>query len=167
MVRFPINQQTARGKVKLVLNKNEDIAERFRVSRTQFDELLGRIGMDLEPITQRSQAMSDENKLLIALCFYATGSFCWEIGDVQGLSKSPVSAPSSKSNESTIIPTCSFDGQRTDEIWQIASMHLLGSFKIIYCTTLLGKKCISKWGRFFYFYPFTRRFSTNRIENIP
>ena len=60
-----------------------ETAERPAESRTQFDELLGRIGMDLEPITQRSQAMSDENKLLIALCFYATGSFCWEIGDVQ------------------------------------------------------------------------------------
>uniref|UniRef100_A0A914VKP8 Nuclease HARBI1 n=1 Tax=Plectus sambesii TaxID=2011161 RepID=A0A914VKP8_9BILA len=53
----------------------ENFEERFRLSRTQCDELLQHIGPDCAATTGRSLALSTADKLLLALRFYASGSF--------------------------------------------------------------------------------------------
>uniref|UniRef100_A0A914V606 Putative nuclease HARBI1 n=1 Tax=Plectus sambesii TaxID=2011161 RepID=A0A914V606_9BILA len=68
----------------------ENFEERFRLSRTQCDELLQHIGPDCASTTGRSLALSAPDKLLLALRFYASGGFYYSVGDANGPSKASV-----------------------------------------------------------------------------
>lgn len=68
----------------------EDFKERFRLSRTEVNDLISRIGHHLTTPTNRSEPLSPLDKVLSALRFYASGDFYYSIADCQGVSKASV-----------------------------------------------------------------------------
>ena len=60
---------------------DEEFKARFRLTKATFVHLLGLVGDNIQPFTARNAAISSENQLLLALRFYATGSFQNVIGD--------------------------------------------------------------------------------------
>jgi hypothetical protein len=58
--------------------------QRFRLTSRQADVLLGILGPELEPSTNRSLSLSAKEKLLCALRFYASNSFLYCVGDAEG-----------------------------------------------------------------------------------
>ena len=64
-----------------------EFRERFRLTRTQAEDLLQLIGQRLDSLTNRSNPLSPTDKLLCALRFYACGDFYYTCGDGQGISK--------------------------------------------------------------------------------
>lgn len=68
----------------------ENFHERFRISREQAEWLMQRIGHFVEPPTQRSQALSVQDKTLIALRYFASGALYSVLSDANGPSASSV-----------------------------------------------------------------------------
>lgn len=68
----------------------EDFHGRFRLNREQVDGLMGRIGPYVEGQTLRTSALSVQNKVLIALRYYASGAIHCVIADANGPSPSSV-----------------------------------------------------------------------------
>ncbi|XP_066603005.1 putative nuclease HARBI1 [Prorops nasuta] len=64
-----------------------DFQSRFRLRKEHFELLLNTIGCSLICRRQWNDAISPTTQLLIALRFYATGSFLIIIGDFSGVSK--------------------------------------------------------------------------------
>ncbi|TKR58362.1 hypothetical protein L596_029827 [Steinernema carpocapsae] len=64
--------------------------ERFRLTQSQTEELLRIIGPAIAPDSSRNFAMTAKQKLLAALRFYASGSYYYNEGDAQRISKSSV-----------------------------------------------------------------------------
>lgn len=67
-----------------IYNDPADFKERFRFTPALFDRLLAEIGPFLEPKAATNHALTAREKLLVALRFYASGSFYYTIGDCQG-----------------------------------------------------------------------------------
>ena len=70
---------------------DEEIRERYRLSRQLIMDLYDVIGEDLEPSTNRNHAIPGMLQIFIALRYYACGSFQNVIGDSIGVHKSTVS----------------------------------------------------------------------------
>lgn len=68
-----------------------EIRERFRFGRESIDFLVGLLEDKLMRDTQRSRALTPRQQVLIALRFFATGSFLQIVGDSLGVDKSTVS----------------------------------------------------------------------------
>lgn len=68
----------------------ENFHERFRISREQTEWIMQQIGHYVEPPTQRSQALSVQDKTLIALRYFASGSLYSVLSDANGPSASSV-----------------------------------------------------------------------------
>ena len=70
---------------------NDDIfQQRFRLTKTSVLILLNRIGAELEHDTDHNHTLSPMLQLLIALRFFATGTFQIVMGDLVGVHKSTV-----------------------------------------------------------------------------
>ncbi len=67
-----------------------DFKERFRFTKEGIQQLLLRVGRDLEPQTARNHALSAQQKLLLALRFYASGDRYYTDGDSHRISKTTV-----------------------------------------------------------------------------
>eukprot|EP00102_Acyrthosiphon_pisum_P019200 XP_016656410.1 PREDICTED: putative nuclease HARBI1 isoform X2 [Acyrthosiphon pisum] len=65
-----------------------DFKTRFRLSKETVLMILDLIGPSISSNTDRNNAVTTTQKLLLALRFYATGSFLISAGDVVGVSKS-------------------------------------------------------------------------------
>lgn len=64
-----------------------DFKARFRFNKVTVMALLHKFGHHLEPLNRRNRPISSINQLLIALRFYATGSFQAIIGDTFNIHK--------------------------------------------------------------------------------
>lgn len=64
--------------------------ERFRFSYHEVEELLQDIGPHLTNCKDFAYGLQPHHRLLLALRFYATGDFCYSVGDCHGISKSSV-----------------------------------------------------------------------------
>ncbi|XP_060597844.1 putative nuclease HARBI1 [Ruditapes philippinarum] len=76
------------------LNDNltpRECRERYRFSPDGIDSLCDILHDKLQSETERSHALSVKEKVLIALRYYATGSFMQTVGDTLGRDKSTVS----------------------------------------------------------------------------
>lgn len=74
-----------RFKERISYEDNEkDFQERYRFTPRLVNLLLDELGDSLEPTTNRSHALSSKEKLLAALCYYASGHFYYSIADTQG-----------------------------------------------------------------------------------
>uniref|UniRef100_A0A8D8QP82 Nuclease HARBI1 n=1 Tax=Cacopsylla melanoneura TaxID=428564 RepID=A0A8D8QP82_9HEMI len=62
--------------------------ERFRVRRTVFEEILGEIGEELEPDTNRSQSLSARQQILLTLHWLGNGAQLHVTADAHGVGKS-------------------------------------------------------------------------------
>ena len=69
---------------------NEEIRDRFRFSRQGIRFLANLLRNDLQRPTRRNHALSVETQVLIALRFFACGSFQQVVGDSVGVDKSTV-----------------------------------------------------------------------------
>lgn len=69
--------------------RDRDFHERFRFTRRQVEQLLRLIGPQLAPRRRRQTYLDPEQKLLMALRFYASNGFYYSLGDAQGSSLSP------------------------------------------------------------------------------
>ena len=75
-----------------VLNlTDEQLRARYRFGRASINFILDLIKEDLKRKTKRNHALRPIDQLLIALRFYASGSFLQVIGDTIGVDKSTVS----------------------------------------------------------------------------
>ena len=70
---------------------DNELRMRYRFSRESIDFLVELLRDDLERPTSRNHALSATVQVLVALRFFASGSFLQVIGDTLGLSKSTVS----------------------------------------------------------------------------
>ncbi|XP_061193223.1 putative nuclease HARBI1 [Saccostrea echinata] len=70
---------------------DEELHKRYRFSRRGIAFIVELLSEDLERATKRSHALSVEQQILMALRFYASGSFLQVIGDTIGFEKSTVS----------------------------------------------------------------------------
>ena len=70
---------------------DEELRARYRFGRESINFILSLIEDDLKRKTKRSHAIPPVTQLLIALRFYASGSFLQVIGDSEGADKSTVS----------------------------------------------------------------------------
>jgi len=61
-----------------------EFRERFRLTPNLFYALLERVGPDLCPNTRRSCSLTAEQKLMIALRFFASNPKYYNAGDAQG-----------------------------------------------------------------------------------
>ncbi|TMS33511.1 hypothetical protein L596_001243 [Steinernema carpocapsae] len=68
--------------------------ERFRLTQSQAERLLGIIGPRIRPECSGNFAMTAKQKILAALRFYASGSYYYNNGDAQGLCISIISTAS-------------------------------------------------------------------------
>lgn len=69
----------------------EEFIDRFRLSKECVMSILQEITEKLEPKQKKVCAISPLNQLLVALRFYATGSFLRVSGDLSGVHESPAS----------------------------------------------------------------------------
>lgn len=67
-----------------------DFKMRFRFNKNTVLHILERIGQNLTPPTSRNHSIDARTQLLVALRYYATGSFQMTIGDTFNLNKSTV-----------------------------------------------------------------------------
>ncbi len=67
-----------------------DFRERFRFSCAEVEEMLRDIGPLFENKKIFWYGIEPHHRLLLALRFYATGDFCYSVGDCHGISKSAV-----------------------------------------------------------------------------
>lgn len=74
----------------LIELQDEDFFSRYRFSKQNFRRLLHLFDDDIKHPTARSDALSSELQLCIALRFYASGSFLEVIGDTANVHKSTV-----------------------------------------------------------------------------
>ena len=70
---------------------NEELRCRYRFGRDSIEFLTELLKDDLQRQTKRNHALTPTVQLLVALRFFASGSFLQIIGDTVGLSKSTVS----------------------------------------------------------------------------
>ena len=70
---------------------DEELRSRYRFGRESIEFLSELLRDDLERDTSRNHALSTTVQVLVALRFFASGSFLQVIGDTLGLSKSTVS----------------------------------------------------------------------------
>ena len=66
---------------------DEELRARYRFGREYIEYILNVIGKDL----RRNHAMSPSKQLLVALRFFASGSFLQVVGDIEGVDKSSAS----------------------------------------------------------------------------
>ena len=101
----------------------EELRSRFRFGRESIEFLVPVLREDLERQTSRNHALSPTVQVLVALRFFASGSFLQVIGDTVGLPKSTVcriirdvsSALIQKRNEFIRWPTTAAEIQRAKE----------------------------------------------------
>ena len=70
---------------------DDELRSRYRFGRESIEVLVDLLRDDLERATARNHALSTTVQVLVALRFFASGSFLQVIGDTIGLSKSTVS----------------------------------------------------------------------------
>ena len=70
---------------------DDELRSRYRFGRESITFLVDLLRDDLERSTSRNHALSPTVQVLVALRFFASGSFLQVIGDTLGLSKSTVS----------------------------------------------------------------------------
>ena len=70
---------------------DKEIRDRFRFRRDSIDFIVDLLYLDLVRHTNRNHALSVKTQVLIALRFFASGSFQQVIGDIIGVDKSTVS----------------------------------------------------------------------------
>ncbi|XP_016992707.2 putative nuclease HARBI1 [Drosophila takahashii] len=68
--------------------EDDEFINKFRISKATCSLLLQKIGKKMEHLTTRSYALSPEDKLLLALRFYACGNFLIAVGDFCKMSTS-------------------------------------------------------------------------------
>lgn len=68
----------------------EDFHQRFRLSRTQVEDLMQHIGQHIEGQTLRTSALSVQDKVLMTLRHYASGAIYTAIADANGPSTASV-----------------------------------------------------------------------------
>ena len=78
-----------RGNPLDVLN-DEEFRQRYRMTRPMFFELVNSVQFDLKYDTKRNHALTAAQQLMIALRFFASGSFQQVIGDTINVNKSTV-----------------------------------------------------------------------------
>ena len=74
-----------------VIFSDEELLHRFRFGRESLLFIARLIEDEVRPLTRRNHAISTEQQLLIALRFFASGSFRQVIGDTHGYDKATVS----------------------------------------------------------------------------
>ena len=70
---------------------DEELLKRYRFGRESLIFIARLIGDEVRPLTKRNHAISTEQQLVIALRFFASGSFLQVIGDTHGYDKGTVS----------------------------------------------------------------------------
>ena len=70
---------------------DEELRRRYRFSSPSVDRLVGLIGHRLHRPTNRNQALTPKQQVLVALRFYASGNFMQVIGDTFGIDIATVS----------------------------------------------------------------------------
>ncbi|XP_023239457.1 uncharacterized protein LOC111638057 [Centruroides sculpturatus] len=90
-----INRMERRSRRIISPRRNEleqlddyDFLCRYRLPKDSVRNLLGRIGHNLVSRSSKNYAMSPMEQLLLALRFYATGTFQFVVGDLNDLSQS-------------------------------------------------------------------------------
>lgn len=78
-----------RGNPLDVLN-DEEFRQRYRMTRPMFFELVNSVQFDLKYDTKRNHAVTAAQQLMVALSFFASGSFQQVIGDTVNVNKSTV-----------------------------------------------------------------------------
>ena len=68
---------------------DEELRARYRFGRESIEYILNVIGNDLRRKTRRNHAMSPSKQLLVALRFFARGSFLQVVGDIEGVDTPP------------------------------------------------------------------------------
>ncbi|KAK0141788.1 putative nuclease HARBI1 [Merluccius polli] len=68
----------------------EELYARFRFGKADIEHLVNLLRPKLQHRTQRSHGLSVEDQILIALRFYACGTFYQVVGDYMGVAKSAV-----------------------------------------------------------------------------
>ena len=109
----------------------EELRSRFRFGRESIEFLVKVLRDDLERQTSRNHALSPTVQVLVALRFFASGSFLQVIGDTVGLPKSTVcriirdvsAALIQKRNEFIRWPTTAAEIQRAREDSQWKSVR--------------------------------------------
>lgn len=67
-----------------------EFKERFRFSAAEVEAILLDIGAALKNTRQTQNGLQPHHRFLVALRFYATGDFCYSVGDAHGISKASV-----------------------------------------------------------------------------
>ena len=70
---------------------DEELRSKYRFGRDSIEFLTEILEDDLERLTKKNHALSPTLQILVALRFFASGSFLQVIGDTVGLPKSSVS----------------------------------------------------------------------------
>ncbi|XP_071137367.1 putative nuclease HARBI1 [Mytilus edulis] len=70
---------------------DKELRARYRFGRNSIIRITDIVRKDIEHPTQRSQSLSAEMQVLVALRFFACGGFLQVVGDTQGIDKSTVS----------------------------------------------------------------------------
>ena len=79
-----------RFKNRIIYNQPNDFHERFRFTHRQAELLLQALGNKLDAISATNHSISNKQKLLTALRFYASNDFYYSIGDSMGMSANSV-----------------------------------------------------------------------------
>lgn len=70
--------------------EDDEFRARFRFNKACVQLILSRVGHLIEPETRRSKSIDARTQILVALRFYATGSFQEVLGDLVGCNKSTI-----------------------------------------------------------------------------
>ncbi|XP_061166258.1 putative nuclease HARBI1 [Saccostrea echinata] len=85
------NDRVFRERFSLHTMDDEEIRKRYRFRKENIGRLVTLLEPSLRHSTNRSHSLSTELQILIALRFYASGSFLQVLGDTTGVDKSTVS----------------------------------------------------------------------------
>ena len=85
-------RRTFRERVSTLENmRNEEVVSRYRLDKEAISEVLDVIAADIQHKTKKSHATPAITQLLVALRFFATGTFQSVVGDLHGVSQATAS----------------------------------------------------------------------------
>lgn len=87
------NERQAHGGERINFDISaSEFKERFRFSAAEVETILLDIGPLLRNTTEKVNGLQPHHRFITALRFYATGDFCYSVGDAHGISKASVHA---------------------------------------------------------------------------
>ena len=136
-LRHPRRPRPFKPPINIESVTDEELRNRFRFGRQGIGYITNLIADKLRRSTRRNHALPPLLQVLIALRFYASGSFLQVIGDTAGVEKSTVSRAVANVSNALIAKQSEFITWPTDaEVAEVKNSSVLSTWRLSFCNRL-------------------------------